>query len=227
MADPFEFWRLIWQNAPVQTYSALVEAMAEGSCLAAQMFEFPVLDPSFLLLNQARLDLPTMVLREPADVLAPVRSSDAVPTLIVAPFAVHDATIADFSEGHSLAQVLIDEGLWPIAVTHWKSATAQMRFFTIDSYFSDLNIAIDDLGGRVVLVGLCQGGWLAAAFAARFPEKIVALVIAGAPLDVAAAQSGITQAVEAVSAPVLANMIRLAGGAGNGSHDPCLNAPRV
>ena len=87
-----------------------------------------------------------------------------------------------------------------------------MRFFTIDSYFSDLNVAIDDLGGRVVLVGLCQGGWLAAAFAARFPHKVAALVLAGTPIDVTAAESGITKAVAALSAPVLANMIRMAGG---------------
>ena len=31
-------------------------------------------------------------------------------------------------------------------------------------------VAIDDLGGEVHLVGLCQGGWLSAMLAARFPQ---------------------------------------------------------
>ena len=39
---------------------------------------------------------------------------------------------------------------------------------------------IGDLGGRASLVGLCQGGWLAAAYAARFPGKVAKLVLVGA-----------------------------------------------
>ena len=46
-----------------------------------------------------------------------------------------------------------------------------MRDFGIDVYLGDLNVAVDDLGGRVSLVGLCQGGWLAAAYAAVFRRK--------------------------------------------------------
>jgi poly(3-hydroxybutyrate) depolymerase len=62
-------------------------------------------------------------------------------------------------------------------------ATDDMKDLDIDSYLAELNVAIDDLGGRVKLVGLCQGGWMSAMAAARFPKKVDALVLAGAPID--------------------------------------------
>ena len=61
-----------------------------------------------------------------------------------------------------------------------------MKDFEIDNYLAEAVIAIDDLGGRVNLVGLCQGGWAAAMIAARFPDKVNSLVLAGAPIDTAA-----------------------------------------
>jgi poly(3-hydroxyalkanoate) synthetase len=97
-------------------------------------------------------------------------------------------------------------------LTYSKSATAEMRDYGIDVYLSDLNVAIDDLGGRASLVGLCQGGWLAAAFAARFPRKVVKLVLAGAPIDLRAAESRITQALAAVPTASIAQTLALAGG---------------
>jgi len=39
------------------------------------------------------------------------------------------------------------------------------------------------MGGQINLIGLCQGGWMAAMFAARYPHKVATLVAAGAPLD--------------------------------------------
>jgi poly(3-hydroxyalkanoate) synthetase len=142
---------------------------------------------------------------------APARAKDP-PVLIVAPYAFHDASIADFAEGNSLAQVLVEAAPGLIALTFWKSATAEMRDYGIDAYLSDLNVAIDDLGGSVSLGGLCQGGWLAAAYAARFPGKVAKLVLAGAPIDLAAAESGITCALAAVSQTTLEQVIALAGG---------------
>ena len=59
----------------------------------------------------------------------------------------------------------------------------------IDSYLSDLNVAVDDVGPPVDLIGLCQGGWLSLVYAARFPGKVRRLVLAGAPIDVMAEPS--------------------------------------
>ena len=144
-------------------------------------------------------------------------AAKAEPVLIVAPYAVHEASIADFADRHSVAQVLAEGGSEFVALTYWKSATAEMRDYGIDAYLSDLNVAIDDLGGRASLVGLCQGGWLAAAYAARFPRKVVKLVLAGAPIDLRAAQSRITQTLGSISTASIAQALALAGGRVRGS----------
>jgi pimeloyl-ACP methyl ester carboxylesterase len=80
-----------------------------------------------------------------------------------------------------------------------------------------LNVAIDDLGGHASLVGLCQGGWLAAAYAARFPRKVVKLVLAGAPIDISAAESHITRTLSSVSTATIAQTLAFSGGRASGS----------
>ena len=168
--------------------------------------------PPFATLDAVLLDLPTLELRgRAAD-----RGRKGVPVLIVAPFALHDAAIADFADGFSLAAVLDLAG--PVALTRWKSATAEMRLLTIDSYLAELNVAVDELGGRAVLVGLCQGGWLAAVYAARFPAKVAALVVAGAPIDLAAAPSQIVDNVAATPAFWLHGYLSAFGGLAPGEH---------
>jgi poly(3-hydroxybutyrate) depolymerase len=116
-------------------------------------------------------------------------ASDGRATLICAPFALHGPTIADLAPGHSLVAALLETGLQRVLVTAWRSATPEMRFFSIDTYLSDLNIMVDHLGGSADLIGLCQGGWMALAYAARFPQKVRKLVLAGAPIDIAAGES--------------------------------------
>lgn len=168
--------------------------------------------PPFATLDAVLLDLPTLELRgRSAD-----RGRKGLPVLIVAPFALHDAAIADFAEGFSLAAVLDRAG--PVALTRWKSATAEMRLLTIDSYLAELNVAVDELGGRAVLVGLCQGGWLAAVYAARFPQKVAALVVAGAPIDLAAAPSQIVANVAATPSLWLHGYLAVFGGLAPGEH---------
>ena len=58
-----------------------------------------------------------------------------------------------------------------------------MQFLGIDDYLADLNVLIDEIGAPVDLIGLCQGGWMALVYAARFPGKVRKLVLAGAPVD--------------------------------------------
>jgi poly(3-hydroxyalkanoate) synthetase len=115
------------------------------------------------------------------------------PTLICAPFALHTATIADFAPGRSVVEALRGGGIERLFVTDWRSAGADMRFLSIDSYLAELNVAVDELGAPVDLIGLCQGGWMALVYAARFPRKVRRLVLAGAPVDIAAGQSQLSQ----------------------------------
>ena len=62
-------------------------------------------------------------------------------------------------------------------VTDWRSATPETRYFSIHNFLADLNVAVDELGPPVDLIGLCQGGWLALVYAARFPKKVRRLVL--------------------------------------------------
>ncbi|MBU3029242.1 alpha/beta fold hydrolase [Paracoccus marinaquae] len=140
--------------------------------------------------NRVRLDLPTMYLREFGT------PDGTLPVLIDAPYAAHRATIADFCEDHSLVEALLKAGIPAVWVTDWKSSAPEMRFFSIDSYLAELSVAIDDLGGRVHLIGLCQGGWLSAMLAARFPDKVASLVLVGAPIDTGAGGSPVQQLAE-------------------------------
>jgi poly(3-hydroxyalkanoate) synthetase len=105
------------------------------------------------------------------------------PTLVVAPFAVHDAGFLDLMRGHSLVQTLCKAHGGQVFVTDWRGATPDMAGFSFDTYLSELNVAIDDLGGAVNVVGVGVGGCLALVHAARFPGKIARLVLAGAPVD--------------------------------------------
>src|SRR5208337_4018360 len=202
MADPFELWRLAWTNA-VSRFADLIPGASVRGREAA-----PLDLATFPVFGRVRLELATMLLLEERETKAP-RTAAA---LIVAPFAVHEASIADFAEGHSVARALAEGGSGPLALTYWRSATADMRDYGIDAYLGALNVAVDDLGGRVSLVGLCQGGWLAAAYAARFPAKVAKLALAGAPIDVGAAESDITRALASVPPGMIARMVALAGG---------------
>jgi poly(3-hydroxybutyrate) depolymerase len=118
---------------------------------------------------------------------------DGIPTLICAPYALHGATVADFAPGHSLVAALRGADLQRLFLAEWRSATPDMRFLSIDNYLADLNLLVDEIGGRVDMIGLCQGGWLALIYAARFPAKVRKLVLAGAPIDNAAAGSGLVE----------------------------------
>lgn len=140
----------------------------------------PALDDSALpwtTPNVVALELATMRLRD----CSQTRSGQ--PALVCAPCALHRAQIADFAPGHSVVGALKDGGIDRLYLTDWRSATPGMRYLSIDSYLGDLNVAIDEIGAPVDLVGLCQGGWLSLLYAARFPAKVRRLVLVGAPVD--------------------------------------------
>jgi len=83
-----------------------------------------------------------------------------------------------------------------------------MRFLGIDDYLSALNVAVDQIGGKVDLVGLCQGGWMALVYAARFPAKVRKLVLAGAPVDIRAAPSALSAFAEAIPLAMFHELVR-------------------
>ncbi|WP_127904319.1 alpha/beta fold hydrolase [Solirhodobacter olei] len=134
-------------------------------------------EPRWATKNRVLIDLDTMRVRDFGG------SGGGVPVVVDAPYAGHSSTIADYAKGQSLVETLLGAGLGRVLVTDWKAATVEMRDFNIDKYLAEINVVVDDLGGTAILVGLCQGGWMAAMYAARYPEKVRALVLAGSPID--------------------------------------------
>jgi poly(3-hydroxyalkanoate) synthetase len=143
--------------------------------------------PPWTTRNEVALELSSVRLRDFST------GSGGIATLVCAPFALHGPMIADLAPGHSLVAALLGAGLRRVLVTDWRSATPEMRYFSIDTYLADLNVLVDQLGGTADLIGLCQGGWMALIYAARFPKKVRKLVLAGAPIDIAAGQSALSR----------------------------------
>jgi poly-beta-hydroxyalkanoate depolymerase len=167
--------------------------------------------------NAVVLELASMRLRDFST------QTEGQTTLICAPYALHGATIADFAPSHSLVETLRLGGLSRVFVTDWRSATPEMRYFSIDSYLADLNVAVDELGSPVDLVGLCQGGWLALVYAARFPQKVRRLVLVGAPVDVRARESQLSRLAASVPLDAFEELVRL----GEGSPARTKHAPTI
>src|SRR6202158_2979721 len=134
------------------------------------------------------------------------------PTLLCTPLALHGAAIADLAAGHSLVAALRDAGIEQLFMTDWRSASAEMRFLGIDEYLADLNVLVDRVGGLVDLIGLCQGGWLSLVYAGRFPAKVRKLVMAGAPVDIAARQSKLSAMAEATPLIMFQSLVNFGDG---------------
>jgi poly(3-hydroxyalkanoate) synthetase len=155
--------------------------------------------------NSVALELATMRLRD-----CSTRGS-GVPALVCAPYALHRALIADFAPGHSVVQSLQAGGIDRVYLTDWRSATPEMRYLSIDSYLGDLNVAIDEIGAPVDLVGLCQGGWLSLLYAARFPAKVRRLVLVGAPVELSI-ESALSRLARNAPAAVYDQLVARGGG---------------
>ena len=121
-----------------------------------------------------------------------VRKTEDIPTLIIPPLAVHDAGFVDLFAGNSLIETFLKSGHEAVHLADWRKLTPDSAEQSIDACLSDLSIAIDDLGERVNLVGLCLGGLFALLVAARFPNKVEKLALAGTPVDMDAQLSLLT-----------------------------------
>jgi poly(3-hydroxybutyrate) depolymerase len=184
--SPFPSIAFLWPALLAASMSDAASAVASEFAhlaAAAEEAEPPTAPPRWASSNEIAIELPTMRLRDFSG------GASGTTTLVCSPFALHGASIADFAPGHSLVTALRAAGRERLFVTDWRSADAAARFNSIDTYLAELNVAVDALGGNADLVGLCQGGWMALAFAARFPNKVRKLVLAGAPVDIAAGQS--------------------------------------
>ncbi len=180
-----------------------LKTLAEAEKLAAPP------PPTWATDNRLVLDLDTMRLRDFSSGAA--KDSDA-PVIVDAPYAGHSAMIADYAKGQSLIETLLGAGLTRVYLTDWKSATPEMRDFDIDKYLAEINVAVDEVGGSVNLVGLCQGGWMSAMYAARFPGKVRSLVLAGSPIDTNAGKGPIKKIAHSLPASFYEEMVEAGDG---------------
>jgi len=220
---PFLSLAFLWPAMMAEQASKFAASMAQEFAKLATAAEPPEprAEPDWATPNKVPLELTTVRLRDFST------SPDGVATLVCAPFALHSATIADFAPRHSLVAALREAGLPRVFVTDWRSATATTRFLSIDNYLADLNVLVDQLGAPVDLVGLCQGGWLALVFAARFPAKVRKLVLAGAPIDIAAGDCALTRLARATPGALFEEFVELGLGRVLGRHVQQLWDPRA
>ncbi len=197
---------------PMQIAEDLAES---GAAVVARNLKFLTeeeklqteLQPKLATAHGVRLDLRTMRFCEYGSA-----ETMSVPTIVDAPYAGHSAMIADYHQGQSLIETLRDNGVSRVYLTDWKSATPDMKDLEIDQDLAELVVCIDDLGGRANLVGLCQGGWMAAMLAARFPEKVQSLVLAGSPIDTAAGHGPLKHLVHEYPLSFYEELVAAGGG---------------
>lgn len=164
--------------------------------------------------NTITLSTPFAHLR---DFTAPADAhDDVVPTLVLPPQAGHSSHVIDFSPRQSQLAVLAAAGLTRLYALEWRPATTATRDVSITDYLDLIDRSIRRMGGRANLVGDCQGGWLAAIYAALHPERVHTLTLAGAPIDFHAGESVIASSTRAMTgalglAPYRA-LVRMGGG---------------
>ena len=205
--NPWEIWLWPWIVASALTRRTLEIGHGPTEVNDGDAALLRVSEPEWASPNHVRIELDAMRVRDFS-----VAQGKGCSTLVVAPFALHDARIADLSSGHSLIETLRANGCPRLFLIEWKSATAKTKLRTIDSYLGDLNVAVDDIGPPVDLIGLCQGGWLSLVYAARFTGKVRRLVLAGAPIDVMAEPSIPSAEAKKTPESVIDDMIQAGDG---------------
>ncbi len=110
-------------------------------------------------------------------------AKNEIPVIVLPPYAGHTSVIADFLTRQSLIETLLQNGLSRVFCIDWRPATEETKNDDIDTSLAELHSAVSFVGGRAHLIGLCQGGWLAAVYAARYPAHAASIVCAGAPID--------------------------------------------
>ncbi len=163
-------------------------------------------EPKWATAHTVPLDLKTVRLLDFST------EAKGTPAMLCTPLALHGAAVADLASGHSLVQALRQAGLGRLFAADWRPAVRDMRFLGIDDYLAVLNVLVDHVGPPVDLIGLCQGGWMALVYAARFPAKVRKLVLAGAPVDLAAAPSPLSDLAGMTPLPAFEELVRIGDG---------------
>jgi poly(3-hydroxyalkanoate) synthetase len=166
----------------------------------------PISIPRWTTENSIKLELPDVILRD----FSVGQDEDAI--LIIPPQAGHHSCIADFGRGQSLVGAALKAGKKSVYAIEWKSATLERSSETIDDFILSMRACLKSINSKVTLIGLCQGGWQAAIYAALFPEEVKCLVLAAAPIDFHAGNSKIGKCTSLLPLSFYRSMVLMGGG---------------
>jgi poly(3-hydroxybutyrate) depolymerase len=166
----------------------------------------PIPVPTWTTENSIKLELDNVILRD----FSVGKDEDAI--LIISPQAGHHSCIADFGKGQSLVGAALKAGRKSVYATEWQPATLERKGETIADSILAMRECIKAIGSKVTLIGLCQGGWQSAIYAALFPEDVSCLVLAAAPIDFQAGNSKIGQCASIMPLAFYQSMVMMGGG---------------
>jgi poly(3-hydroxybutyrate) depolymerase len=153
--------------------------------------------PTWSSRNEVVLDSGFAALRDFSD----GSRSRVVPTIVLPPQAGHHSCIVDYSRDQSQMATIKAAGLERAYSLEWIGATEETKDTTVEDYVDFIERSIDAIGGGPVnLIGDCQGGWLAAIYAALHPSQVNTLTLAGAPIDFHAGDGVIAEWVRTLCA---------------------------
>lgn len=157
-------------------------------------------EPTWHLPNEIVLSTPFAHLRDFSPAGTGTCTEPAlVPTLVLPPQAGHSSHVVDFAPGQSQLATILAAGLTRLFALEWRPATSATAAVTITDYVDLIDRCIRRMGGRANLVGDCQGGWLAAIYAALYPHRVHTLTLAGAPIDFHAGESVIASSTRVLT----------------------------
>ena len=95
------------------------------------------------------------------------------------PMAGHHSNVAE-----RVVRFYLENTEDSVYAIEWKAATDETKNYGIDAIVESLDVAINYAYEKTLhLVGLCQGGWADAIWAALNPQSLASLTIAGTPID--------------------------------------------
>jgi poly(3-hydroxybutyrate) depolymerase len=151
--------------------------------------------------------------RGPKTILRQFSSGDiGNPLLLVPPEAGHNSQIVDYGPEQSLVQCALENYAGDVYAMDKLPAGPQHADYAIEDCIRSLGECIRTIGEPVHLVGLCQGGWQAVAYAALFPEQVKSLTLAGAPIDFHAGNGLISQMAQTLPLSFYQSLVNMGSG---------------
>jgi len=217
-----ENWTEMWTAAGIEVLEELTTTFTRGPRVVNLPRWWELMTtrtpPTWATPHEIVFEAPVARLRD----FSTNHASGTVPTLVLPPQAGHDSCIVDFAPEQSQMRTIIEAGHERAYALDWIGATAETADAGIEDYLDVIDRAVDQAGGRVNLIGDCQGGWLATIYAALSPERVNTLTIAGAPIDFHAGEAVIhellTQLAPQGDLSFYETLVALDGGVLKGEH---------